>query len=278
MAYTNGTEEPIKPTTYHRRATKPGAGAGRPGIGHSRADLARAAAEVEADEKLATAKAATEAKAKGKAAGSTMEVKAPNFQTIEFHIVGIAPLVVNTFSEKARETMIRNQEAGDQGKSVKKREPKDFDAAYQGAMHVSTEGWHGVNASAFRNALISACRTVGVVMTRAKLALHVIEDGYDRIDGTPLVKITKGEPTRFDSPVRNDDGSMDIRPRPRWAPGWEMVVRVRFDADMISAQAVANLMLRVGLQVGICAGRPDSKDSAGCGWGLFQFHHEQTAE
>lgn len=34
---------------------------------------------------------------------------------------------------------------------------------------------------------------------------------------------------------------------------------------------VANLMNRVGAQVGIGEGRPDSKNSAGMGWGLFSI-------
>jgi hypothetical protein len=33
---------------------------------------------------------------------------------------------------------------------------------------------------------------------------------------------------------------------------------------------------RVGQQVGICEGRPDSKNSAGMGWGLFDI--EKTTE
>ena len=34
-------------------------------------------------------------------------------------------------------------------------------------------------------------------------------------------------------------------------------------------QDVTNLLMRVGQQVGIGEGRPDSKNSAGMGWGTF---------
>jgi ribosomal protein S17 len=40
--------------------------------------------------------------------------------------------------------------------------------------------------------------------------------------------------------------------------------------DQFKVQDVANLLSRVGEQVGICEGRPDSKNSAGMGWGTFQ--------
>jgi hypothetical protein len=40
---------------------------------------------------------------------------------------------------------------------------------------------------------------------------------------------------------------------------------------MLTADDVTNLINRVGLQVGIGEGRPDSKDSAGIGLGLFEI-------
>jgi hypothetical protein len=50
---------------------------------------------------------------------------------------------------------------------------------------------------------------------------------------------------------------------------WSAKPRIRFDAEMFTASDVANLMKRVGMQVGIGEGRPDSRESAGLGWGTF---------
>ena len=195
----------------------------------------------------------------------------PNLKTAKFPITGIAPYVQNKFSAKARQQMRDKQEAGSQGKKGKKREAKDFEQCYEDAMHVSEDGWHGIPAPAFRNAMISACRMAGFTMTHAKLAVKVLEDGFDADDASPLVKITKGKPQYFESPVRNATGVADIRARPMWKPGWEAVVTIQFDADQFSLDDVGNLMARVGLQVGIGEGRPDSKKSAGMGWGLFSL-------
>jgi hypothetical protein len=52
---------------------------------------------------------------------------------------------------------------------------------------------------------------------------------------------------------------------------WSAEVRVQYDADQFSATDMANLMTRVGTQVGIGEGRPDSKMSAGMGWGTFKL-------
>lgn len=204
-----------------------------------------------------------------------VEISAPKFEIVELPIRGTAPLVMNKFSNKAIQQIIATQEGGSQSLGKKKREPKDFEAAYRGAMHISREGWHGIPAGAFRNAAISACRTVGYKMTHAKLAFFVLADGYEADDGTPLVRIV-GEPKKHVGPARNDNGSIDIRARPMWDE-WTAVVRIRFDADMFSATDVANLIMRIGMQVGLCEGRPDSKNSGGVGWGTFELVQEKAA-
>jgi hypothetical protein len=51
---------------------------------------------------------------------------------------------------------------------------------------------------------------------------------------------------------------------------WSAVVGIEFDADMITPESIVNLLDRAGRQVGICEGRPFSKDSCGMGWGTFE--------
>jgi len=193
----------------------------------------------------------------------------PNFQVAEFRIRGTAAYVQNKFSAKAKAKMKEAQEAGQAGRKGKAKEPKDFQASYRAAMHVSTEKWFGIPAPAFRNAMISACKMAGYAMTRAKLSVFILADGHDADDATPLVKITKGEPEYSELPVRNESGVCDIRPRPLWREGWEAFVRVRFDADQFTLQDVTNLLVRAGIQVGVGEGRPDSKKSNGVDWGVF---------
>jgi hypothetical protein len=88
----------------------------------------------------------------------SLTIKPPKFQTAEFEIEGIAPYCQNKFSAKAKAMMRATQEAGSTGTKGKKREPKDFQALYEGAIHRAKLGWAGIPAPAFRNACISACR------------------------------------------------------------------------------------------------------------------------
>ena len=198
-----------------------------------------------------------------------IRVSRPKLREAVIPIRGISPYVQHAFSEKQRKQMEATQAAGQQAKGKKVRVPKDFMAVYEAAKHVSQDGWHGIPAPAFRNAMISACRLVGIVMTRAKLSVFVEADGIDRGDGTPLVRI-QGEPRIHEATVRNETGVADIRWRPMWEQ-WSADVRVTWDEDQFSATDVMNLMLRAGMQVGIGEGRPDSPNSNGLGWGRFEI-------
>ena len=182
-------------------------------------------------------------------------IKVPNFQTAKFKVIGLTPLVIHKFSEKAKLQIKQTQSEGSRAKSKKVREPKDFEETYQSARHLSLEGWDGIPASAFKSAMISACRSTDFVMTRAKQAiLHIEADGEDATEkGTGLVRIY-GTPENDIRPATNDNGSIDMRARPMFRE-WSAVVRVRFDGDMLSLESIANLLSRAGQQVGVGEGR-----------------------
>jgi hypothetical protein len=210
----------------------------------------------------------TKAKDKVEKPTSTNVVIAPlNFQSSKIRIEGASPYVMNAFSSGNRDKMIANQEAGSRSKKGAKREPKDFNAIYEGAKHYSREGWLGIPASGLRSAMISACKVAGFHMSKGKLCVFVEPDGFDKNTGEPLVRIY-GEPTRRDLHVKLANGSSDVLARP-FFDKWHAEPTVTWDADMFSAQDVVNLLVRAGRQVGIGAGRHDSKMSTGMGWGCF---------
>ena len=192
-----------------------------------------------------------------------------NILSATFRVVGTAPYVQAKFSKKARDKMMIDMATPKSGKKSKAaREPRDYDSDFNQAQHRSTAGWNGIPCPAFRSAMVDACRTVNLVMTRAKMSVFVLPDGFDADDGTPLVKLIAEAPERTEMLVRNDNGGADIRIRPMWRQ-WEADVTVEFDADMITAESVVNLLDRAGRQVGIGEGRPYSKNSVGQGWGTF---------
>jgi hypothetical protein len=194
-------------------------------------------------------------------------ISAPRFGIVEILIQGTAPLVIARFSKKA-ELMAKMAE-GSSANNKKVRNARDYDKEAEDARYRSKEKWEGFNAAALRAGMISACRLVGFKMTLAKLSTFVEADGYDVQDGIPLIRIY-GKSETYTAHTRNATGVVDVRSRPMYRE-WAAKVRVRYDMDQFNAQAVYNLVARVGGQVGLCEGRPDSKSSAGCGFGTFEI-------
>jgi hypothetical protein len=197
-------------------------------------------------------------------------IKAPNLKIAVFTIHGSAPLVVHRFSAKTKGEMKAKMEAGKSAGSNKDRTAKLTDDAFHDARYVSREGWDGFQASSIRNASISACRLVGFKMTLAKLSIFVIPDGWDGLEPQiPLIRILGTEAVKQEDMARVQTGQPYVTVRAAYH-GWSARVQIRFDADQFSLEDVSNLLMRVGRQVGLCEGRPDSKNSAGMGWGLFE--------
>lgn len=194
-------------------------------------------------------------------------IKAPNLKVIACRITGDAPYMQHAFSEKARRQIEATQRAGSTARGKKQREAREFEKEYEQAIHKAPKGWAGIPAAGIRSALISACRLVGFQMTKAKLSIFCLADAQDAKDGQGLVKI-EGEPEMNISAVRLESGVVSLAARPMWRE-WSATVRLRYDADQFTAADVVNLLMRAGAQVGIGEGRPDSKASAGMGFGTF---------
>ena len=159
-------------------------------------------------------------------------------------------------------------ETGKAASSKKKREAKDTDDIYQESRYISKDGWDGFHAGAIRAALISACRLVGFKMTLAKLSIFVEADGWDAQEPQiPLIRIY-GKPQKQEDMARVETGQPYVTVRAAFYD-WSAKVKIRFDADQFTVDDIYNLLYRVGSQVGIGEGRPDSKKSCGMGWGLF---------
>jgi hypothetical protein len=138
-------------------------------------------------------------------------------------------------------------------------------------MHISQEGWHGIPATAFRNAMIDACRLTEFDMIRAKMCIWIEPDGLDRDNLEPLVRITDGKPRMHIQRVKIGMNQTDLAARAVFEK-WKADITIEWDADVFQAQDVFNLLARAGQQVGVGAGRPLSKTSGGTGKGTFKVN------
>jgi hypothetical protein len=165
--------------------------------------------------------------------------------------------------------MAQKMETGKAASSKKNREPKNLDELYREAKYVSPEGWEGFNASAIRAAMISACRLVGFKMTLAKMSVFCVQDGWDAKERQMLLVRIYGDSCRQDDIAYTSTGEPYVAVRAAYH-NWSAKITIRWDADQFTGDDIFNLLYRVGMQVGIGEGRPDSKKSVGMGWGLFE--------
>lgn len=210
---------------------------------------------------------------------TSVQITPPNIQTAVFKIVGTAPLVIHRIDKKVEEGFHDKIVSGTKPKGKRTFEAKDPEEICEAAKYIGeTKGvrWEGFNASGIRLAMISACRLVNYKMTLAKLSIFVKEDGRDVFNPLyPLVRII-GKSVKTEMIGRTETGVAMLTIRPMYFP-WSAEIRIRFDAGQFSVQDVTNLLARAGEQVGICEGRPDSKNSGGMGWGTFRIENEKES-
>lgn len=203
-------------------------------------------------------------------------VKPPKMEVAVFNITGTAPLVVHRFSAKTKQEMKLKMETGKAAGSKKDRTAKLTDDTFFQSRYISKDGWDGFHAASVRNAMISACRLVGAKMTLAKLSIFVLADGWDEAEPQiPLIRILGCKPVKQEDMARVETGQPYVTVRAAYH-GWSARVKIRFDSDQFTIEDISNLILRVGMQVGLCEGRPDSKNSTGMGWGLFDLGNVET--
>jgi len=178
-----------------------------------------------------------------------------------------ADYVQHAFASKSQIELLYKMAA--QTNEQTRKTARKYGEEYRGSLHVSTEGWYGIPCTNIKNAMVAACRNTGNTMSETKQTFRVLEDGRDRADGTPLVRILGGTPVPVVHAVRNSGGgSTDLRVRAKWHV-WYAMVRIRYDANTISEKSLGNLLVRAGRYAGIGEGRASSKKSVGMDWGYF---------
>jgi len=206
-----------------------------------------------------------------KAAKQT-EVTIPpmNIQSMEIVLVGDSPLVVHAWSDKAKKMMLDKQMKKAMPKKEAKSPEQDFiDSLYwystkpKNATLADVEkADFGFPAIAFKAAAVDACSHVdGMTKVEARGAFHI---------DTDLVKV-EGRPTPREDMVRIGMGVADIRYRGEFRK-WRVRLPIRYNANLISAEQLANLFEAAGFGIGVGEHRPQRDGSGG------RFHVARAGE
>lgn len=121
--------------------------------------------------------------------------------------------------------------------------------------HVWMEGRFGFPSVAIKKCAVAAANLCGLQKTAVRQVFHVEGD---------LVEIHSDSPVMRRDWVRPQFNTTDLAYRPEFK-NWTMDVLIKYNADVITAAQLVNLLVRGGFGVGIGAFRPE-KDGQ---WGMF---------
>lgn len=208
---------------------------------------------------MATKNGNTAVAEKEETLGKAIELAPLVTRTHLISIVGLTPLILNRWSEKAKLQMSGKQ----QGKAQTKKPPKDPEADYQAARYLLPDGRDGMPSGAFKAAIVNACSHFdGVTKVLTKQAVRVEGVGPDLL--VPIV----GEISMREDMVRNATGVADIRYRPQFWP-WSTTLVITYVASALSESALISLLDAAGFG-GVGEWRPSAPKSASGSFGMFK--------
>ncbi len=181
-------------------------------------------------------------------------INPPNFQQVKLKVTGLTPLIQN----KMKETIIQQMEDVRAGKAKKStRTAVDPKKEYIKSAYKQDDGTFGFPASAFKQCAVRAGKGLGLAMTDTRTLFFVLPNAPDG----ECVSIKSNKPVLRKDPVNVKTGK-DLRFRPEFR-NWKAELLVKFDADRITIEQIANLLNHGGQTVGVGEWRPEKNGTFG---------------
>lgn len=191
----------------------------------------------------------------GSTAAAEIHIPRIERETLVVPILGITPLIVHRFSEKAKRQMLDAM----QGRKSPKQ-AKDPEAEYEAAFYRLDDGRPGMVVGAFKQATVGGARFYHAVkMTEVKSFLWFL--GELGNDGRMMVAI-EGDPVMREDVVRVNRGGSDLRYRPQFT-SWSTSLTVAYPKSALSRESVLSLIDAGGMGVGVGEWRPEKDGEFG---------------
>lgn len=191
-----------------------------------------------------------------------VEIKDFQIKEVKIPIVGISPLIVHKWSEKAMR-QIQDKQAG-KAKN-KKHDTRNPEEEVELAKHKSPKGFEGFPAAGFKAAMIRGAKMIGMVMKDTQTSFFIKAD----CEETQLIKIAGKARMRTDM-VRVGMGSADIRYRPEYL-NWGATLRIEYNEGVVSLDQLFQLVKAAGYGCGVGEMRPEKGKF---NFGRFQLEAE----
>ena len=181
----------------------------------------------------------------------------PAFQRFTVWLVGDTPLIVHAWSEKARREMLAKQVKATKGG----KEARDPMADYVSSLYDMGDGTYGFPAMGIKNCILSAAhKDKGIARTAAMSALWIDAQMVrtrpalaGAICDMPLIRIYGSDPEAREDMVKigagmNKVASLAYRGQ---FTSWAMKVAGRFNATVLTPEALAFLIQDAGMSSGL---------------------------
>lgn len=177
--------------------------------------------------------------------------------TLEIPVIGLSPLLVHKFSEKARKVMLDAM----QGRKTPK-EPKDPEKEFEASMYRMDDGGFGFPILGFKAATVSAARFYGSDVTMTGLRQSLFFQGeWSKVEGQSMARV-EGDPHMREDVVRVARGGTDLRYRAEF-PEWRTTLKVIYVKSLLTKESVVSLVDAGGLGVGVGDWRPERSGDFG---------------
>jgi hypothetical protein len=181
------------------------------------------------------------------------EIPAPNIKDMKVKIEGTMPLIFHRWSEKAKQMILDKQ----MKKATKGREVKNPEQDAEDSYYKDSSGKIAFPALCIKQAMVNAVRNVeGVTMTLLRGSVFVVGDKEG------LIPVEYKKKSMRSDMVRVGMGTADIRFRGQ-VEDWSMTFIIKFNADVVSAEQVLNLLNIAGFSCGLGEWRPERNGDFG---------------
>lgn len=207
---------------------------------------------------------------KKSAATTEFQIPAPNKKIIKVKIEGTSPLIFHKWDEKAIKMMLDKQLK----KAQKGRDIREPEREYEHSFYYNALDQVAFPSRNIKQAIVGSARFLNdVKMTLLRGTIFVMgdKDGFIPVlkNGKLITRkdVKKHTQESTDSWMRQDMvtvgmGSADIRFRGE-IKDWSMEFLIEFDADLLSAEQVLNLLQRAGFSQGLGEWRAERNGESG---------------
>lgn len=193
-------------------------------------------------------------------------IPAPDFAITRVKVIGIAPLICNAFPDKLLkqwEDERETEQPATKGKRKTNYAARDYQQEFENSLYpLAEEPGYGFPATAFKHAMVGACRQVdGISMELAKRLIFVMADSTSK--GFNVVRLI-GKPTLRKDMVRLADQKKtpDFRVRGEFKQ-WACWLNIKHNRAMLSVESLLNLVQIAGISEGVGENRPSSPIKTG---------------